>query len=94
MTVPATYTCAAVAWKTLIFSVILQRISVIADNNFTFPDGFLFGVATSAYQVEGGWNEDGEFRIHLPCLKFVNCLLLLGPSIVYNTFLRCINLYL
>ena len=52
MTVPATYTCAAVAWKTLIFSVILQRISVIDDNNFTFPDGFLFGVATSDYQVE------------------------------------------
>jgi len=31
-----------------------------AQDNFTFPDGFLLGAATASYQIEGAWNATGK----------------------------------
>ncbi|CAH2105606.1 unnamed protein product [Euphydryas editha] len=40
-------------------------------SNYTFPNDFMFGVASAAYQIEGAWNEDGRAQ-QIQKLAFFN----------------------
>lgn len=46
-------------------------------NNYQFPKGFLWGASTSAFQVEGGWNEGGKglatTDVHVPPEGIADC---------------------
>lgn len=46
--------------KVFYFSILTLSLAQDEILNKAFPKDFLFGAATSSYQVEGGWNEDGK----------------------------------
>lgn len=37
-----------------------RSIAVVNKTERSFPKDFLWAVSTSAYQIEGAWNEDGK----------------------------------
>jgi len=52
-------------FQTVCFLIFVTTGLAAAQDNFTFPDGFLLGAATASYQIEGGWDADGKAQFNI-----------------------------
>lgn len=51
---------------------VFVAISVVHAGLYDFPPDFEFGVASAAYQVEGGWNASGKILFLIGVWSWIN----------------------
>jgi hypothetical protein len=57
--------------------IVVWGVGNIPSSQLKFPDEFMFAAATSAYQIEGAWNDTGKCQF-----KYLNLHHLLHQSTV------------